>query len=369
MNKYKVNQLVPFIGDEELTNLTKVINNRWLTEGPYSAEFLDRIKEFTGAKHAVLVNNGTLALFLGLIALGIEKDDEVIVPDFTFIASASSVVFAGAKPVFVDVNPDDYHIDISKIESVITKKTKAIMPVHIYGQCADMDPITAIAKKYNLKVIEDAAQGFGVFYKNKHTGTIGDLGTISFFADKTITTGEGAVILVNDDELFQKLQLLRNQGRKTSGTFIHPALGMNFRLTDLQSAVGVAQILKFKEIEKKKTENYHLYKDYLNSVKQITFIKELAYCNFLPFRVSLTVTNQAKLTKYLESKGIQTRSYFYPLHNQPCFSYLKCSKNKFPVTEKLFATGIALPIYPTLHREDIKYVCNQISLFYEKDKD
>jgi perosamine synthetase len=364
MSNYKINQLVPFVGDEELVNLTNVINNKWLTEGPYSVEFLEQIKDFTGAKYAVLTNNGTLALFLGLLALGIEKDDEIIVPDFTFIASATSIVFSGAKPVFVDVNPDDYHIDISKIEALITDRTKAIMPVHIYGQCADMDPIMAIAKKYNLQVIEDAAQGYGVFYNKQHTGTLGDLGTISFFADKTITTGEGAVILTNNEEIFQKLQYLRNQGRAHSGTFIHPALGMNFRLTDLQCAVGVAQLKKFSEIERMKVRNYNYYKKYLHDVDEITFVKELDYCNFVPFRVSLTVQNQKELIKYLESNGIQTRGYFYPLHKQPCFSHLNNDDSDFPVSNQLNIEGLALPVYPTLEPEEILHVCDCIKTFY-----
>ncbi|MBS3101271.1 DegT/DnrJ/EryC1/StrS family aminotransferase, partial [Candidatus Woesearchaeota archaeon] len=258
--KYKVPQLEPYFDEDELNNLKKVIETRWITEGPFSEEFLEDIKKFTKARYAVLASNGTLALYLSLAALGIKESDEVILPDFTFSASASPVIFRGAVPKFVDVFDDDLNIDTGKIEQAITPKTKAIMPVHIYGRSCDMGKIMEIAGRHSIKVLEDAAQGFGVYCRGNHVGAIGDLGIISFFADKTITTGEGAVVLTNNEELYSRLKLLRNQGRPHSGTFVHPGLGMNFRMTDLQCAVGVAQIKKFKKIEKVKLEHYELYR-------------------------------------------------------------------------------------------------------------
>ena len=362
--RYKVPQLEPYIGKEELENLKKTIDEKWITEGPFSKEFLEIIKGFTGAKNGVLANNGTLALFLGLLALGVGKGDEVIVPDFTFIASASSVAFTGAKPVFVDINEDDLQIAVEQIENVITKKTKAIMPVHIYGQSADMDPILKLAKENNLRVIEDAAQGYGIFYKGRHTGTIGDVGIISFFGDKTVTCGEGAVILTNDDEVYNKLRYLRNQGRLTSGTFIHSQLGMNFRMTDLQCAVGVAQLKKLKEIERIKLKNYRLYQSLLKDVQEISFVKELDFSNFIPFRANIKVKNLEKLCEYLENNGIQTRRFFYPLHLQPCFSYLGYKENEFPITNKVHSAGLSLPVFPRLKKEQIEYICDKIKEFY-----
>jgi perosamine synthetase len=362
--EYKVSQLEPYVGKEELENLKKVIDEKWLTEGVFSIEFLEIIKEFTHAKHAVLANNGTLALFLGLLSLDVDKGDEVLVPDFTFNASASPVAFTGAKPVFVDIDEGNLNINVEKIEGAITKKTKAIMPVHIYGQAADMDPIIKIAKEFNLKVIEDAAETYGVFYKGKHTGTIGDVGIISFFADKTVTCGEGAVILTNDDELYDKLKYLRNQGRLESGIFTHPQLGMNFRMTDLQCAVGVAQLKKFKEIEKKKIKNYRLYQSLLKDLEEVSFIEEVNYSNFVPFRAPIRVKNLDKLTQYLEDNGIQTRGFFYPLHRQPCFDYLGCKENDYPVTNKVYSEGLCLPVFPSLKKEQIEYVCEKIRDFY-----
>ncbi|MBU0765919.1 MAG: DegT/DnrJ/EryC1/StrS family aminotransferase [Bacteroidetes bacterium] len=341
-----------------------MIDKRWLTEGPFSREFLKLLQDFTGAKYAVLANNGTLALYLALKALDIKSGDEVIVPDFTFNASGSSVAFAGGRPVFVDVDRNNLNIDATKIEEAITEKTKAIMPVHVYGQSADMDPIVEIARKHNIRVIEDAAQGYGVFYKGWHTGTIGDVGTISFFADKTITTGEGAVVLTNNEEIYKNLRAIRNQGRESSGTFIHPELGMNFRMTDLQCAVGVAQIKKFKEIEVIKLKNYYLYKKLLAGMNELEFVEETTYSNYMPFRTAVKVMNLKGLCNYLKENGIQTRGFFYPLHRQPCFSYLGYSKEAFPVSNMLNDTGLCLPVHCFLTEEDIKYVCKIIKKFY-----
>ena len=357
---YKVPQLEPYVGKEELENLKKVIDEKWLTEGAFSKEFLEIVKEFTQAKHAVLANNGTLALFLGLLSLDIGKDDEVIVPDFTFNASASSVAFTGAKPVFVDIDEGNLNIDVEKIEDAITENTKAIMPVHIYGQSADMDPIIRLAKKYNLRIIEDAAETYGVFYKGKHTGTVGDVGIISFFADKTVTCGEGAVILTNEDELYDKLRYLRNQGRLESGSFMHPQLGMNFRMTDLQCAVGVAQLKKFKEIERIKLKIYKLYQSLLKDIEGVSFIEEVDYSNFVPFRVIIRVKNLNKLTRYLEDNGIQTRGVFYPLHRQPCFAYLGYREDAFSVANKAYSEGLCLQVFPSLTRNQIEYLCEKI---------
>ncbi len=363
---YKVMQAEPYLGEEELENLTRVIRDKWVTEGPFTREFLELIKQSTGAKNAALANNGTLALFLGLLASGVGKGDEVIVPDFTFIASATSVAFTGAKPVFVDIDEGNLNIDVGKIEKAITERTKAIMPVHIYGQSADMDPIRRIAKKFDLKIIEDAAESYGVFYKGKHTGTIGDVGIISFFADKTVTCGEGGVVLTNDDSLYEKLRYLRNQGRLDSGSYLHPQLGMNFRMTDLQCAVGVAQLKKFKEIERKKLEHYRLYKLLLANVNEVTLIEEVDYSNFVPFRVPVRVKRLNELVAHLESSGIQTRGFFYPLHRQPCFGYLGYSEGDFPVSNKVHSEGLCLPAFPGLTEEQITYVCGQTRAFYKR---
>ncbi len=363
--EYRIQQIQPYFDQEEILNLEQAIKTAWVTEGPFSQQFLASLKAFTGAKYAVLANNGTLALFLSLLSIGIKEGDEVIVPDFSFNASASSIAFTGAKPVFVDINEHDHQIDVSKIEQVITKRTKAIMPVHIYGQSCDMDPIMELAKKYNLLVVEDAAQGFGVFYKNRHTGTIGDVGVISFFADKTITTGEGAVILTNNETIFNKLKLLRNQGRPNSGTFIHPELGMNFRMTDLQCAVGVAQFKKFDDIKKIKLANHRLYEDNLKNLKEVEFLKVNDFTTYVPFRVNIKVPKLKQLIEHLENNGIQTRRMFYPLHRQPCFGYLNYPEDQFPITNMAYEKGMSLAIHCHLSEADIRYTCQCIQQFFK----
>lgn len=361
---YRIFQIQPYFDQSEIKNLEEAINTGWVTEGPFSKIFLKSLLDFTGARYAVLANNGTLALFLSLLAVDVKKGDEVIVPDFTFNASASSIAFTGAKPVFVDINPEDLQIDVTQIEQVITENTKAIMPVHIYGQSCDMDPILEIAARYHLKVVEDAAQGYGVFYKGRHTGIMGDVGMISFFADKTITTGEGAVILTSNEEIYNKLRMLRNQGRTHSGTFIHPEIGMNFRMTDLQCAVGVAQVNKFETIEKIKARNHQLYEAYLKEVPEIEFIKTNDFSTFVPFRVNIMVPELEGLIDHLENQGIQTRRMFYPLHRQPCFSYLGYEEDEFSGANEAYQKGMSLPIHCGLKEDDIQYICSSIKEFY-----
>ncbi len=362
--KTKIFQIDPFFDRQEIRNLKKAVKTGWVTEGPFSQEFIRQLKEFTGSPYAVLAPNGTLGLYLSLLAAGIKQGDEVIVPDFTFNASASSIAFAGAKPVFVDINSNDLQIDTTRIEKAITKNTRAIMPVHIYGQASDMDPVLTLAEKYKLKVIEDAAQGYGVFYKGKHTGTIGDVGMISFFADKTITTGEGAVILTGNEEIFNRLKMLRNQGRPNSGTFIHPELGMNFRMTDLQCGLGVAQIKKFEKIRQIKLKNYTSYYEMLKEIPEIEFVTQPSFTNFVPFRVNIKTSRLEELIELLENKGVQTRRMFYPLHRQPCFNNLSYDENDFPVANDAYARGLSFPVHCGLKQMDIRYICSLIRRFY-----
>jgi len=364
--EYRIQQIQPFFDDQETRNLERAIKTGWVTEGPFSQEFLSLLKEFTGARYAVLANNGTLGLYLALLSVGAKDGDEVIVPDFTFNASASSIAFTGAEPVFTDINKNDLQIDTSRIERLITSHTKAIMPVHIYGQSCDMDPIVELARKYKIRIVEDAAQGFGVFYKGRHTGTIGDVGVISFFADKTITTGEGAVILTNDEAIYNKLKMLRNQGRPNSGTFIHPELGMNFRMTDLQCAVGVAQFKKFEQIREIKSRNFNRYRDTLSGIPGLEFVHVNDFTNFIPFRVNVRVPDVEGLIEHLERNAIQTRRMFYPLHRQPCFSFLNYDDAEFPASIDAYNRGISFPVHCRLNDNDIDYLCTQVKAFYNK---
>ncbi len=367
MTALKIFQMNPYIGDEEVQEIADSVKNNWVTEGPKAKQFIEQILKYTGAKYGVLANNGTIALYLALLVLGIKKGDEVIVTDFSFYASASVIHWIGATPVFVDITRDDFNIDVSKIEHKITPRTKAIMPVHIYGCSADMDPIIEIAKKYHLKIVEDACQSLGVFYKNRHTGTLGDLGCFSFFADKTITTaGEGGMVITNDEALYGKMSYLRNQGRLQSGTFIHPQFGVNFRLTDIAAGFGLAQLKKLEHIIETKLATYKLYKKLLGDLDEVEFLTTKPYTNFVPFRVNIKVKNLAQLLNHMEVHGVQTRGCFYPLHKQKIFEYLNYEDKDFPNAIFANENAMSLPVHLGMDDEKIKYVCRVIKDFYKK---
>ena len=296
----------------------------------------------------MLAPNGTLGLYLALRGIGIKKGDEVIVPDFTFIGTANSVEMTGATPVFVDVNRNNFQIDLSDADRIVTSKTKAILPVHIYGTVANMDEVIRFATKHGLVVVEDAAQAIGVHYKNKHAGTFGKAGVFSFFADKTITTGEGGFVVTDDENVYEKLLYLRNQGRKNRGTFIHPELGYNFRMTDIQCAIGLTQLKKLDEIKKRKIKIKEIYIEQLKCIQQITMFKPEKEAEWIPFRIGILCENAHALMEFLRSREIEPRTFFYPLHLQPC--YLKTNKRNlmddyFPNSIHGYKHGVCLPAY------------------------
>ena len=355
---WRIKQIEPYFDDDELQGAADAIKRGWLTEGPHAAEFLSAIKADTGARHAVLTPNGTLGLFLALLALDLPRDSEIMIPTFTFYASATAAVFAGLTPVFVDADADTFNLDVDALESLLTPRTTAVMPVHIYGHSAPLDQVVEFAARHGLAVLEDAAQAYGVTYQGRHAGTWGDLGMISFFADKTITTGEGGVVLTDNEELYEKLRLLRNQGRLHSGTFIHDSLGMNFRITDLQCAVGRAQLKKLPHIIAKKQENHARYVANLNDVRGIRWLQIQPGSTHVPFRFALLSDHRDEVFAALEQHGVQTRSFFYPLHMQPALQ--KYAQGPLPVAEELYKKGICLPIHPGLTESDIDGICEVI---------
>ncbi|OGM75823.1 hypothetical protein A2382_00680 [Candidatus Woesebacteria bacterium RIFOXYB1_FULL_38_16] len=368
----KIPQIDPFIGDEEYKAIKQCFVDKWITEGPRTKLLEEKLLGLIGAKYGVFAPNGTLSLYLALKAVGIGDGDEVIVPDFTFIASATSVIMAGAKPVFVDVNKDNFQIDVSLLKKLLNKHTKAIMPVHMYGTMCDMESVCGFAKENGLLVIEDAAQAIGVKYKGKHAGNWGDVGSFSFFADKTITMGEGGFVTTNNSEVYDKLLYLRNQGRKERGTFIHPEIGYNFRITDFHSAIGLVQFGKLPEIIKRKKIILGWYKEKLKGIEEVTMFRPFTGYDWIPFRVGLLANQAHQLMGYMESKGIQTRSFFYPLHKQPAFkeviSHL-IKDSDFPNTCYAYDHGVCLPTYPTLTEDKVEYICSTIRSFYKERRD
>ena len=368
----KINQFQPYIGNEEYEAIKPCFDDNWITEGKKCKEFSDSLLDLMGAKHGVFAQNGTLALYLALRAIGIKPNDEVIVPNFTFIASANAVEMCGATPVFVDINDQDLQIDIKDCERVLTDKTKAIMPVHIFGMCADMDEVMAFAKKNCLKVVEDAAQGIKITWDNQHCGTFGDAGCFSFFADKTITTGEGGYVATNDEKVYENMLYLRNQGRLKRGSFIHPEIGYNFRITDIQAAIGLVQMGKLNEITDKKKRILNLYKDQLSSVDQIRIVEpsSTSKSNHIPFRVVIMCDEKTDgLTNHFAKNQIETRSVFYPLHKQPCYSSkFSFSDEDFPNSIKAYEYGLCLPSYPALEDEKIKFICDMAKEYFNNER-
>jgi perosamine synthetase len=369
----KVLQFAPYLGEDEYGALRSCFELNWITEGPQSEEFLTRLRALSGAKYAVLAPNGTLALYLGLRALGIGPGDEVVVPDFTFMGSATAVEMTGATPVFCDIDRETLQAGVAHFEAAITPRTRAIMPVHIYGMTCAIGPLTDFARGRKLLVIEDAAQAIGVYYRGRHAGTFGDVGCFSFFADKTITTGEGGLIVTDNERYYESLRLLRNQGRMDRGSFIHPAIGYNFRMTDLQAAIGLVQLSKLDEIKARKQALLATYRERLDKISQVRFVSVTPESTYIPFRVAIYAERATELMKFMEGRGIQSRTFFYPLHRQPAFAYLRddparraqFDDARFPGALYAFEHGVCLPSFPSLPMDDLHYVCDAIRAFYQ----
>ncbi|MFD8462686.1 DegT/DnrJ/EryC1/StrS family aminotransferase [Streptomyces antimycoticus] len=360
-----IRQVSPFIGDEESRAVQRVVASGWITEGPESAAFVEELKEYVGAPYAVLAPNGTLALALGLLALDIGPGDEVLVPDTTFVGSASAVCLIGAKPVFVDVEPDTFQIDLADAERRTTSATKAVMPVHLYGTACDMDAVAEFADRRGIRVVEDAAQGMGVRFRDQHVGTFGDVGCFSFFADKTITTGEGGLVTCRDGNTYERLRMLRNQGRMNSGTFIHPSIGFNLRITDMQAALGRVQLRKLGAVIEKKQALYAAYAEAFRGIHGIRVLGAAEHANHVPFRCVIVVDDATALITHLTERQIEPRTFFYPLHLQPAFASLRGpsspSDRGFPNAETGYARGICLPIHGGVTVDDVSRIADAIS--------
>jgi perosamine synthetase len=367
----RIPQFQPFIGNEEYEAIKDCFDSNWITEGPKSKEFVEKLCKFMNVKYGVLACNGTLSIYMALRAVGVGPGDEVIVPNFTFIASANAVEMCGAKPIFVDVR-DNLHMNIELCSKLITRKTKAIMPVHIYGMACNMVEVMEFAKLHNLKVVEDAAQAIGVKWSGKQAGTFGDVGSFSFFADKTITTGEGGLVVTNDESIYKELLFIRNQGRIDRGSFIHPKIGYNFRMTDIQSAIGLVQLNKIEAIIEKKSEILSCYRSHLD--KSFKIIVPDSRSSHIPFRVCVTILGgNQKMMKHLTENNIETRTFFYPLHKQPGYArddgwtskiarmYRRKEEDQFSNSERLYNEGVCLPSFVSISEEQIKYVCEKMN--------
>ena len=356
----------PVIEKEEVFQVLETLEDNWLTEGKKTHQLEAMLAEYCGCKRVVMVPNGTLALFAALKVLGVGPGDEVIVPDFTFFGSASAVVLTGAKPVFVDVDEYDFNIDVTAAEASISERTTAIMPVHMYGQPCDMLSLMQFADRNNLYVVEDAAQGLGVTFGNKHVGTFGEIGCMSFFADKTMTTGEGGALLVNDDDLVNKCIHFKNQGRLKRGTFVHQHMGYNFRITDLQAAIGIAQFKRVAQNIERKRVIRAAYYERLQGCQGVRLPADNGFGEVVPFRTNILVDDPEGLSKFLAERDIASRRFFYPLHKQPAFNGGNSVVRQRPVySVRLFETGLMLPSGLDLTESQIEHVCDCVREFQE----
>lgn len=359
-----INQIEPWIDSNELFHLKRAIDSKYIVEHNLTREFESMVMEHTKSKYAIAVTNGTMALYCCLLAIGISPGDEVIVPNLTFVATANAVIMAGATPIFCEVDSVSLCIDTNKIESLITNKTKAIIPVHLYGNSSDMDEILRISKIHKLKIIEDAAQGVGVFYNKNHVGTIGDCGILSYYGNKTITCGEGGIILTNNKEISEKCYRLKNHGRDKKGVFKHEEIGFNFSFTEMQAAIGISQMEKLKLIINKKNQIYDKYVYELNNIGDIEMQKFSKNVDPVHWFTSIFTNTKNELSEFLYKNNIQTRDFFYPLNLQPCYKKYKSNEN-YDVSLSIYNRGISLPSSYILSENEQDYIISKIKFFYK----
>lgn len=364
----KIHWWEPQTGKKELELVGKVIKSNFPNEGNYTEQFEKKIAKLVGNKYAVTTPNCTLAIFLALKGLGIGPGDEVIVPDLCFVAAPNAIDLTGARPVLADIDPETLSLDYRSFEKAITRKTRAVIPVHVTGRPAAMEKIMKIAKKRNILVIEDAAEGFMCKYKGKYLGTFGDAGCFSFSPAKTITTGQGGAIITNNHKLYLRLKELKDQGRPkrgTGGDDLHNVIGYNFKFTNLQAAFGLGQMTYLKQRMKRLGRNHLLYTKYLKGVKGIKIFECDVKSGVLPQWTDAIVEDRDGLDKFLRENNIDCRRFWFPIHKQ--IPYRQRDK-KFPNSTKMSPKILWLPSAFTLDDSDIKYVCTMINKYLKGEK-
>ncbi len=355
----------PLISKEAKENIIKAVNTGWISSsGKFIDKFEKKYAEKFKTKYAISVSSGTAALHVALLSLGVGKGDEVIVPAFTMAASWMAVMYTGAKPVFVDCELETYNIDVNKIKEKITVRTKAIMPVHIYGHPCEMDAILKIGDKYNLRIIEDAAEAHGAKYNNKLAGTFGDLGCFSFYGNKIVTTGEGGMIITNDKNLADKCSKFKDL-HHSKKRFIHDGLGYNYRMTNMQAAIGCGELDHLDEYIEKKQWIAKVYDKLLKDVRGMIIPKTKESVSNVYWMYGVVVDSNKyhlsrdELRKGLKEKDIDTRDFFYSPVDQPILENI-IGREKFNNTKYLSQNGLYLPSGLTLKKDQIEYICSLI---------
>ena len=364
----------PCLNGNELKYVTEAVKTGWISSsGKYVSEFEKQFATYCDCQYGVAVCNGTIALHLALVAAGIGKGDEVILPTFTMIASAFAICYTGAKPVFVDADKNTWNIDITKIEEKITPKTKAIMPVHIFGKMCDMDAIKDLADKYHLAIIEDAAEAHGAVYKSQKAGSFSDIAAFSFFANKNITTGEGGMVVTNNKEIYDRARYFKNVCFPLDGprNYQHDDIGYNYRMSNVVAAIGLAQVEKADEYREMRIRNHQLYKKYLSDVPGIIFQSEpeencidVCWMNTVIVDPEKYGHTKNELIAHLKEKGIDTRLLFTGMHKQKAMKDFGCDcSGEYPVCEWLTENGFYLPSGSSLSKDNIQFISSVISEF------
>jgi perosamine synthetase len=350
----------PSLAGKEKEYVLDCLDSSWISsKGKYISLFEQKFSDYIGVKHSSTVSNGTVALHLALIALGLGPGDEVIVPTLTYIASVNAICYTGATPVFVDSLKDTWQMDPEDVKRKITPKTKAVMVVHLYGQACDMDSLSAICKGKGLFLIEDCAEALGTLYQGKHVGTFGDIATFSFFGNKTITTGEGGMVVTNDETLYDRLVHFKGQGLAKHRQYWHDVIGYNYRMTNICAAIGLAQLEQIDQFlaQKRKIAGY-----YMEGFKAISLDyhceAQNTYHSYWMFSILVNdAGDRDRLREHLGINGIETRPLFYPVHTMPMYSQ---RFQRFPVAEDLGWRGINLPSYPQLSRECCNFIVDKV---------
>ena len=348
--------------DDEMKNaVSKVLDSGKFILGDETGDFEEKFAKFCNVKYASCVSSGTAALFLTLLSLGVKKNDEIIVPSLSFLSTASSILMIGAKPRFVDVDNINCTIDPEKIEKEITKRTKGIIPVHLYGHPANMDKIKKIARDYSIFVLEDSSQAHGARYKKKMVGSLGDASCFSFYPSKNLTVcGDGGIVTSNNPELINEIKKLRNHGR--TGKYIHHILGYNMRFNEMQAAIGKVMLKRLRKSNQKRRLIAKTYSKKLTSNKVIKPIEE-KWGTHVYHMYPIRIKERGKLQKHLSSKSIGTGIHYpVPIHKQPIMK--QYNKKKLPITEEICASTLSIPMFPSLQQNQQRYVIEMINRLY-----
>lgn len=356
----------PSVSGEEQARVNEVLASNYLNDGSVTLEFETRIADLVRARHGVAVTSGTGALFIALAALGIGHGDEVIVPDITFIATANAVTLAGATPVLADVDPHTLILDPERVEARITRRTRAIIPVHVSGRAAPMRELLAIASRHGLKIVEDAAEALTSMSEGRCLGTFGHAGCFSFSPNKTITTGQGGMVVTDDEAMATRMRALKDQGRPvrgTGGNDVHPSIGFNFKLTNLQAAVGLGQLGKLEARTARLRTLYRLYREHLAGIDGIRLLDFDVDRGETPQWIDALAVNRDGLVAYLEARDIHCRPFWYPLHTQEPY---RRPDDEFPNSSRMGPRAVWLPSAFALSDADIVRVAQQIREYYRR---